>query len=215
MKGILRTATFVALALAIAGTAHGRDLLNEATKQVADSAAEKMSAEAKGDLERVAVVKFENDVGNFTELLKAAISKTDYDVILREDAEWANLLAEYERQVRRGDIMDPATVHKLEDQGVDGVVYGTVELARQIPFQTDQEKGTRAEVRVIANLASLNGSLLWSDQVETSVQEAEPLTPSEMLPSWFERNQLYLYCAGGVVVLLLIISMLRRASAPR
>lgn len=217
MRKLLVSLTLVMLVTGVAGSAHARDVLNEATKKAADTVAQKIAAEAKEKetVERVAVARFQNDPGNSADLLKAAVSKTEFDVILREDDEWAKLLAEYERQVRHGDIMPPETVHKLEELGVDALIWGDVELAKVSPFQDEHKKGDRAEFRAIAKLSNLKGHLLWSDQVEEVVEEAKLLTPDELASSWVQGKKIILYGAVGILILLLVFTVFKRATTPR
>jgi len=184
------------------------DLVNEAGVRALDSARASLAAAAKlKDVKRVGVASLEGDTSNLTALVKSMLTKTNYDVVLTNDADWGPLLDEFARQVKREDLMLKETAHELRVQGVDAVLYGTVEKAGVEPLNEGFWRGQQATVRLMLNVASVSeanpGSLLWSEQVTGTADARRSVSP------------IVLAAIGGVVVLLLVAWLYRRAVTPR
>ncbi len=210
----------MALALVAPAWADDADLLNSAVNAaLAQAQASIGAAEKLNGVSRIGVATLESDMENVTDLVKTMLTKTSLNVVLTNDADWAPLLDEFARQVRREDLMLEDTAHKLRVQGVDAVLYGTVEKSGVEDVRTDDESGRRATVRLMLNIASLSeenpGSLLWSEQVEGSAEALEALAPEEQLVSMFVTYRMVFVLLGGVFVLWLLFVLYRRAITPR
>lgn len=184
------------------------DLVNAAGVKALDNAKASIArAEKLKDVKRVGVASLEGDASNLTALVKSMLTKTNYDVVLTNDADWGPLLDEFARQVKREDLMLKETAHELRVQGVDAVLYGTVEKAGVEPMNEGLWRGQQATVRLMLNVASVSesnpGSLLWSEQVTGTASARRSVSP------------VVLAAAGGLVVLLLIAWLYRRAVTPR
>jgi len=191
-----------------AAMADDADLLNEAGLAALESARESLAgAEKMQDVKRIGVAVLEGDNSNLTALLKSMLTKTDYDVVLTSDADWGPLLDEFARQVKREDLMLKETAHELRVQGVDAVLYGTVDKAGVENVNEGFWRGQEATVRLMLNVASVSesnpGSLLWSEQISGTAEARRSVSP------------IVLVAAGGVVFLLLLAWLFRRAATPR
>lgn len=197
------------------------DLLNEATLEALETAQTSLEKAPKvgTDINRIGVATFEGDPSNVTDLVKSMMTKTEFNVVLTNDVDWGPLLDEFARQVKRADLMIAETAHELRVQGVDAVLYGAVEKAAVEPVQEGGRQGRRATVRVLLNLASLSeenpGSLLWSEQVTGTAETLEPLPTDARVVTFFQRNRIIGIILIGVVVVVILGMLLRRATRPR
>ncbi len=203
-----------------AAAADEADLLNAATLDALDAAKASLAQASKVEgVTRVGVATLENDPGNVTALVQSMLTKTAFDVVLTSDVDWGPLADEFVRQVKREDIILQETAHELRVQGVDALLFGTVEKADVEAIQESGQEGQRATVRLMLNLASLAeenpGSLLWSEQVEGAVEELTPLAPADRVAVFIVSHRFALIVLGAFLVFLLVVAAYRRAATPR
>ena len=207
--------------LMLTGLAWGDDesLLNQATAKALESARASLAGNsAFPNVARIGVAQLNDDETNVTALLKSMLTKSPYDVVLTSDSDWGPLLDEFARQVKREDLMKDDTVHELRAQGVDAVLYGTVERASVEQVTTPDLEGPRATVRMLLNLASLSeehpGSLLWSEQVTGTVSDLKPINADKRLIGLFAEYRLVVVALAVLLTLLLLIRLFRYATTP-
>lgn len=180
-------------------SAYADETSDKAAQEAITKAMDSLSAQEFPEVVRIAVVPLRNDPDKaITDILKIAVTKTKYDIILRDDEEWAELLKNIEWETRREDIMNPDTVKELGGiLGVDALLYGTV---KEI-----DEAFIRTKVRLNLNLANVQtGQLLWGEMVE-----GEAVTSYDIL---LLRYKWYLI---GFVAFIVIIFVVKRAMRPR
>ena len=180
-------------------SAYADETSDKAAQEAITKAMDSLSAQEFPQVERIAVLPLRNDPDKaITDILKIAVTKTKYDIILRDDEEWAELLRNIEWETRREDIMNPDTVKELGGiLGVDALLYGTV---KEI-----DEAFIRTKVRLNLNLANVQtGQLLWGEMVE-----GEAVTSYDIL---LLRYKWYLI---GLVAFIVIIFVVKRAMRPR
>lgn len=185
--------------LFISISAYADETSDKAAQEAITNAMDSLSAQEFPEVVRIAVVPLRNDPDKaITDILKISVTKTKYDIILRDDEEWAELLKNIEWETRREDIMNPDTVQELGGiLGVDALLYGTV---KEI-----DEAFIRTKVRLNLNLANVQtGQLLWGEMVE-----GEAVTSYDIL---LLRYKWYLI---GFVAFIIIIFVFKRAMRPR
>jgi len=201
----------------------GGDLVNAAARKAVDSVKGSLAQATNGKpalaaVKRIGVATIEDDTCNVTGLLKSMLTNTAFDVVLTTDNDWGPLLDEFARQVKREDLILKETAHSLRVQGVDAVLFGNVEKLGTEPVNREAEQGTRATLRVFLSLASVAeenpGSLLWSEQITGMAEDLHPLTWDERVRNFVATNQILVIAVGGLVVLVLLAWLYRRATTP-
>lgn len=128
--GLLMLALLLAVTTVGPPPAYGDD--GETLQRAADAALEPVAADlgrtSFADLKSIAVIPLRGDVGGYvTERVRDLVAQTPYGLFTREDQVWDELLREIEWDVRREDVMNPATVQKFGNvEGVDAILYGTI-----------------------------------------------------------------------------------------
>ena len=96
----------------------------EAAQDAVQQCVESIKAQATPEIQRIAVLKLDNDDGEITDLLTIALTKTQYSVVLRDELE--KVLTEHEFNIRHVDMIDASTIKKLggflgveQDWGID------------------------------------------------------------------------------------------------
>ena len=213
-------AIFAGMLIAVTGAfaADQSDLLNFAVRSAVDSAktsleqARSAKPEVKA-VKRVGIATFGGDPSNVTALMKSVLTKTDLNVVLTSDADWGPLLDEFARQVKREDLILKETAHKLRVQGVDAVIFGTVEKS-----SVDVSK-QKSSVRVLLNMASTSeanpGSQIWSEQITGTGDGWDTVNLGEKALVLLVRHWITAVFAGGFICLLILIQMYRYAVTPR
>jgi len=203
-----------------AGWADEEDLLHDAAMNALEKVRVSLEqAEKVSGVNRIGVVALEGDTVNASALAKTALTKTRFDVVLTNDKDWGPLLDEFARQVKRGDIINPETAHSLRVQGVDAVLYGSIEKTNVEQVREGGQEGMRATVRMLLNLASLaeenSGSLLWSEVITGTGDDLTEASPETQLVLFLKKYRLYLIAGGAVVVLLILWRMYKIMVTPR
>lgn len=214
------TLLFLAATLGIAQANVLNDAANAALEKAqADLEAARADRPALANAGRLGVAKLEDDTHGITPLVRSMLTRTEFDVVLTQDADWAPLVDEFARQVKRQDIIVAETAHELRVQGVDAVLFGTVQEATVEAAEEGGQTGQRAQVRLMIEIASLAeenpGSLLWSVQVEGSAVDLEPMSTEEQARSFFERNRILVIVLAVVIGIGVLYFLARRVTAPR
>lgn len=218
----MRFTTVVLAGLVVVGNAMAQpdDALNDAIMNALASARESLEhSEGLTGITRIGVARIEGEGQDVTALVRSVLTKTDFQVVLTDDADWAPLLDEFARQVKREDIILKETAHELRVQGVDAVVFGTVETAEVAPLDDPARKGEQATVRLLLNVASVSeetpGTLVWSEQVTGIAESAGPIDFEGRAVGFFVRYRIALIAVGAVLALVLAWFAVRRATTPR
>jgi len=200
------------------------DLLNDAAVQAVEAARTSLMQVPKPEgVQRIGVAKLANDPSNVTDLLKAALTKAAYDVVLTDNADWPPLWKEFERQMLADDMMVEKTAQDLHVQGVDAVLYGTVEKSAVAKVKEDGKEGERATVQILLKLANLSkedpgpGGLIWSEQVTGTAEDLKPI-PTAWEDGFLAFVRAYRIPLGAVAVLVVLFVLWRvykRAVTPR
>lgn len=217
MKAILAIA--IAALVMVPVWAENSDLLNKAAVKALESAKDSLAQATKAqNIKRIGVANLEGDTAHLSALLKSVMTKTDFDIVLTSDADWGPLLDEFYRQTIREKLVVPETAHQLRVQGVDAVMYGTVEKAAVENLNENGMTGPRATVRMILNLASLSesnpGSMVWSEQV-TGTEEQLQFDWGAWLTGLVLQYRYFLYAFGVLFILFIVWLGYRRAITPR
>lgn len=205
--------------------AGAQDKLLSSAAGAASGALEKnLSAALESDadlqaVERLGVAPLAGDEANLAERLRMGADKAGFNVVLIDEKAWNTLASEYERQFRREDLIKPETREKLAVQGVDALLFGTIERQEIVPVNEDGQVGRQAEVALLLEIASLTeenpGGLLWSGEIVGTSQELGRAPLQQRIVDWVQRNVLIAAVLGGVLVLMLAYWVLRQASTPR
>jgi hypothetical protein len=200
------------------------DLLNAATQKAFDEVKASLEKAIAGKPEvaavkRVGVGPLENDKNNATALLKSALTKTPFNVVLTNEAELTPLLDEFARQVRAKDIILKETAHKLRLQGVDAVLFGGIEKSTVETVKDNAQEGKRATVRILLNLASVAeqnpGSLIWSEQISGSAGDLHAVSFETRAQAFIHEYRIALIIVAVILGLLVLARLYRRAIRPR
>jgi len=219
---MMRWVAILSLVVLGAGTgwADDEDLLHDATMNALEQVLSSLEQSEKvAAVKRIGVVDIEGDTVNAVALAKTALTKTRFDVILTNDQDWGPLLTEFARQVKRGDIINPETAHSLRAQGVDAVLYGSIDKKGVEQVQEGALEGKRATVRMLLNLASLAeenpGSLLWSEVIKGTSDDLSQVSPETQVVSFLKNYRLFVSAGAVIVVLLVLWRMYRGMVTPR
>lgn len=200
--------------------AQANDALNGAMVNALAIARQSLEqADGLENIERIGVARIQGAGQDVTALVQSVLTKSEFDVVLTDDADWAPLLDEFARQVKREDIILKETAHELRVQGVDAVVFGTVEKADVEALDEPGRQGERATARLLLNMASVReenpGSLIWSEQVTGTAVSAVPKNFEDQAMGFFVRYRLALIATGVVLALVLAWMVFRQATRPR
>ncbi len=207
------------LGLGAVSYAADEDLLNRAVIEAATAARTSLvGAEKAEGIARIGVAALDGDSVTATKLLQSELTKTDFDIVLTSDVEWGPLLDEFARQLKREDIILEETAHELRVQGVDAVLYGSVERAEVESVITEDEEGRRATVRLMLSLASVSegnpGSLLWSEQVTGQAEDLAPAALDTRIGTYVERYWPVLGVIAALIGVAIAYLLYRRAIRP-
>src|SRR4030042_6555093 len=122
-----------------------RDAFQQAVKSLKQNKIE--------NIKRITIVPLLGDPGGkYTDILKIEATKSPYELILRDDEEWNNILHKLEWEKRREDIMDHDPAHKLGDLlGVDAILFGS--------FRTEDNHLTNVSLTFNLKLADTVGRM--------------------------------------------------------
>lgn len=210
-----------AAGLVMAASVDTGDLLNTAAQDAVRMVQESLDAAPRigPDIKRIGVATLDGDTVRVTPLLRSSLTESRFDVVLTQDGDWAPLLDEFARQVKREDIMVKDTAHELRVQGVDAVLFGTVEKARAERVREGSQGGQRATVRLMVTLASLDegnpGSILWSRQVTGTAEDLGPLTGFDWVVALGQDYPAPVVLLGALLALFVLASLFRQATRPR
>ncbi len=218
----MRFTVVVLTGLFVAGNAIAQpdDVLNDAIMNALASARESLEhSEGLTSITRIGVARIEGEGQDVTALVRSVLTKTEFEVVLTDDADWAPLLDEFARQVKREDIILKETAHELRVQGVDAVMFGTVERADVGPLGEPGRPGERATVRLLLNVASVReenpGTLVWSEQISGTAESTGPVSFEGQAIGFFMRYRITLIAVIVILALLLAWIAVRRATMPR
>lgn len=175
--------------------------------------------EELGRVKRIGVATIADDQGKVIEHLKNMLVKTPFDIVLINDVEWGHLLDEFARQQMRDDLILTETAHELRVQGVDAVLWGSLDAFEVADFQHGADMGRQATVRVQLTLASAMehnpGSLLWSDEAYAVVRASPTPSSQELLRHLVDRYGLLIAGAVGAFALFIVWLGYKRLVTPR
>jgi hypothetical protein len=225
----MRNRTILGLAMAVAGLLWSTlalgaadDLINEAIKTALDQARTSIEASPKLEgVKRIGVATLEGEPGVVTDLIKAMLTTTAYDVVLTSDADWGGLLDEFARQVKREDLIIKETAHELRVQGVDAVLYGVVEKAEVAAAEEAGKAGQRATVRLLLNIGSLSkenpGSLLWSEQFTATADDLAEIEvePETQMVAFMVRWRIPLFALVALLAFFVLWRLYKAGIQPR
>jgi len=180
-------------------------LEQKATDQSIEKALESLKQKNITELKNVAVMPIWGDEDHYiTEVLKSAITKTNFNLFVRSDKEWDTLLSEMKWETLREDMMDTKTIQKFgKIQGVDGLIYGTVWHINNNLW------GTHSEVKFTINLADIEtGQVLWSSG---PVMGESYISWGDAITRFWKYPFLLLGVIVGLIILLIILVIVKRS----
>ncbi len=149
-------------------------LEREAAQQAVQACVQSLGSTDIEGMNRIAVLKLDNDDGEITDLLTIALTKTPYSVVLREELE--KVLTEHEFNIRHADMIDASTMKKLGGfLGVDGLIIGSVQ----------EQSGDQHQAHLRLNLKLANvetGEAVWGEVAlgETGSAPPPPAPPEPL-----------------------------------
>ena len=201
------------------------ELLNDATVVAMNNAAESLSDRIGSSkplkaIKRIGVANVANDQGKVIDHLKSMLTGVDFDfdVILINDVEWGPLLDEFQRQSMRDDIIIKDTAHELRVQGVDAVLWGSVDAFEAMDVVDGAEEGRRATARVQLTLASTMennpGSILWTFEAKGVVDTLRSTNDAKIKQA-YKDNSILVMGAGVLIGLIIVFMGFKRLTTPR
>lgn len=209
----------ITLVAAGGGVTQPGEAVNEAVMNALATARESIEqSDGLDGIVRIGVAQVDGAGYDVTALVQSAFTKTRFDVVLTEETDLKPLLDEFARQFREEDIILKETAHELRSQGVDAVVFGTVEQVDVKELDEPDRKGEQATVRVLLNMASVReenpGSLVWSEQITAEGDRSDPRDFEDKVARYARSYRLALAAVGAVFLLLLFWLFLRRLTRP-
>ncbi|MFC1573199.1 hypothetical protein ACFL6M_06325 [Candidatus Eisenbacteria bacterium] len=152
----------------------------------------------------IAVLPIDHDLQERAyDLLRIELARADVPVFDRMDSEWEQLLGEIEWGQVRGDIMDPATVQEFgRIQGVSALLYGRI-------LDVRAHEDATVSMRLHLHISVVEtGQHVWGGRAIGRSSGTPPV------PLWVAHGRLLSISGGGLILLLLIIAFIHRATRP-